>query len=944
MEAIFLKILNMSITATWLVLAVVVVRLLLKKAPKFISVLLWAIVGIRLICPFSFESVLSLIPSAETVPPSIIYSDTPAIESGVPIINNTINQVITENLAPTPEASVSPMQIITLVASVVWLVGIIAMVSYTVFSYLRIKRKVKEALLFKDNILLCDRIDTPFILGVLRPKIYLPSNIDKADMEYVIAHEKAHIKRRDHLWKPLGFLILAVYWFNPALWLGYILLCKDIEFACDQKVLKQMGSEIKKPYSNALINCSVPRKMISACPLAFGEVGVKGRIKSVLNYKKPAFWIVIVAIVTSIAVAVCFLTNPKKKLNNTGNNSTGSNNPNNNNSSNAVYIETDPDASAKHKVAISAYNKFLSGEITARRSDGTSYNVLQYGIHGDGIANFALGDVNNDNIPELFIHADHYAILSLNGNYLAEWYNSMSWQAICLLQNGAVLDTHSSVGVTYKYITFNANGIEKFVSFSKPAEGESNQIFYFGENGVSKEVSKAEWDQLTNPYFEQAKKTVELKWTKWEKKNNTAPNTSSAISQPQKEDLSKFSSWYSEGTDSGLSLSSIAALKERFPHYFNVSTKGGITVCIWQTSENDYRCFLMNSDSAAKSDQTFAYTSGTTIAETRAILSTYDIDKSDITVTPVKNPLSSYSYKIDNKYKEKVTKEFWKSDNLLYTMTPGVYVPISIEEMKEMALNTDKLGTNQDPYHLPVYKLDSLKALDDFKKSLNSETSAGKVEYANLSDFDDAIKSVDGEFFKTHSLIVIYHTSGSGSYRYDVHSIEYTDKSFKIHVVNTYMPGLDVTCDVKDWFITLAVPKTLIKNCNEFDADLNNVIVKPNINELKLKYPTYLNLYTKGGLDVYLWFTTREHVYGGILPTRLSGYTDTELESLAQSSASIDELRAILGYYVANGYIAKDKVKVKLISLSHTEFDYTDESARQYLEELLWSDHKFAAS
>ena len=421
-------------------------------------------------------------------------------------------------------------------------------------------------------------------------------------------------------------------------------------------------------------------------------------------------------------------------------------------------------------------------------------------------------------------------------------------------------------------------------------------------------------------------------------------STSSTTSQPQNDGLSKYTAWYSEGTDSGLSLSSIAALKERFPHYFNVSTKGGITVYIWQTSENDYRCFLMNSDSAAKSDQTFAYTSGTTIAETRAILSTYDIDKSDITVTPVKNPLSSYSYKIDNKYKEKVTKEFWKSDNLLYTMTPGVYVPISIEEMKEMALNTDKLSTNQDPYHLPVYKLDSLKALDDFKKSLNSETSAGKLEYANLSDFDDAIKSVDGEFFKTHSLIVIYHTSGSGSYRYDVHSIEYTDKSFKIHVVNTYMPGLDGTCDVKDWFITVAVPKTLIKNCNEFDADLNNVTVKPNIDELKLKYPTYLNLYTKGGLDVYLWFTTREHVYGGILPTRLSGYTDTELESLAQSSASIDELRAILGYYVANGYIAKDKVKVKLISLSHTEFDYTDESARQYLEELLWSDHKFAAS
>lgn len=314
MEAIFLKILNMSITASWLVLAIVILRLILKKAPKAISVFMWALVGVRLICPFSFESILSLIPSAETVPQDIIYSEAPAIHSGVPIFNSTVNPIISENLAPEVGASVNPMQIIAFVASVVWIVGIVAMVLYTVISYFRIHRKVREAVPYQDNIWLCDHIDTPFILGVIRPRIYLPSNMNEQDIEYVIAHEKAHLKRHDHWWKPLGFLLLVVYWFNPILWIAYILLCKDIELACDEKVIKDMGTEIKKPYSEALINCSVPRKMISACPLAFGEVGVKGRVKSVLNYKKPAFWIIVVAVVASIVVAVCFLTNPKQDI------------------------------------------------------------------------------------------------------------------------------------------------------------------------------------------------------------------------------------------------------------------------------------------------------------------------------------------------------------------------------------------------------------------------------------------------------------------------------------------------------------------------------------------------------------------------------------------------------------------------------------------------------
>ena len=311
MEVLLLKLLNMSITASWLVLAVVVLRLLLKKAPRAFIVVLWAFVGIRLICPFSFDSVFSLIPSVETIPQDIFYSPSPEIQSGVPVLNSVVNPVITDLFSPEPMTSVNPLQILAFAVSIVWIAGMAAMVLYTLISYFSIYRKVREAMPLRDNVFLCDTISTPFIFGIIRPRIYLPSDIKEEDIVYVIAHEKAHLKRRDHWWKPLAFLLLTVYWFNPVMWLAYILLCKDIEIACDEKVLRNMGIESKKPYAHALINCSIPRKRIAACPLAFGEVGVKGRIQSVLNYKKPAFWILFVAVISCVVVAVCFLTNPE---------------------------------------------------------------------------------------------------------------------------------------------------------------------------------------------------------------------------------------------------------------------------------------------------------------------------------------------------------------------------------------------------------------------------------------------------------------------------------------------------------------------------------------------------------------------------------------------------------------------------------------------------------
>lgn len=310
MEAVFLKVLNMSLTATWLALAVIVLRLVLKKVPKALMVALWGLVGIRLCCPFSFESALSLIPSPEPIPQDIVYADIPAIHSGIPFLNDTINPILSGSMAPNVGDSVNPMQVVTFVASAVWAVGICLMLLYMAVSFLSVRAKVREAALLKEIIWICDSIGTPFILGIVRPRIYLPSSLGEKDTEYVLAHERAHLKRKDHWWKPLGFLLLALHWFNPILWIAYVLLCRDIEVACDEKVLREKGVEIKKPYSEALINCSVPRRSIAACPLAFGEVGVKERVKKVLNYKKPAFWIIIAAVIALIVTAVCLLTDP----------------------------------------------------------------------------------------------------------------------------------------------------------------------------------------------------------------------------------------------------------------------------------------------------------------------------------------------------------------------------------------------------------------------------------------------------------------------------------------------------------------------------------------------------------------------------------------------------------------------------------------------------------
>lgn len=313
MDDVFLKLVNLSISASWLILAVLVLRGVLKKAPKWVMPLLWGVVALRLVCLFSIESALSLIPSAETIPSEIVT------ETREPVLYEQATLDIVTN--PTlPSAAEVPVgvsrqqaQVDFNIYSVLWLAGMAALLVHALVSAGKLKRKLATAILLRDNIYESEFVDSPFVFGVVKPNIYLPMHMDEGTAAYVIAHECAHLARRDHWWKVLGYLVLALHWFNPLVWVAYILFCRDIELACDEKVVKGLDGAARADYSQALLSCAAPKRAVAACPLAFGEGNIKTRVKSALHYKKPAFWVAAAAVLAVVIVAVCFLTNPRSE-------------------------------------------------------------------------------------------------------------------------------------------------------------------------------------------------------------------------------------------------------------------------------------------------------------------------------------------------------------------------------------------------------------------------------------------------------------------------------------------------------------------------------------------------------------------------------------------------------------------------------------------------------
>ena len=313
MDDVFLKLVNLSISASWLILAVLVLRVVLKKAPKWVMPLLWGVVALRLVCLFSIESALSLIPSAETIPSEIVT------ETREPVLYEQATLDIVTN--PTlPSAAEVPVGVSRQQAqvdfnfySVLWLAGMAALLVHALVSAGKLKRKLATAILLRDNIYESEFVDSPFVFGVVKPNIYLPMHMDEGTAAYVIAHECAHLARRDHWWKVLGYLVLALHWFNPLVWVAYILFCRDIELACDEKVVRGLDGAARADYSQALLSCAAPKRAVAACPLAFGEGNIKTRVKSALHYKKPAFWVAAAAVLAVVIVAVCFLTNPRSE-------------------------------------------------------------------------------------------------------------------------------------------------------------------------------------------------------------------------------------------------------------------------------------------------------------------------------------------------------------------------------------------------------------------------------------------------------------------------------------------------------------------------------------------------------------------------------------------------------------------------------------------------------
>lgn len=313
MDDVFLKLVNLSISASWLILAVLVLRVVLKKAPKWVMPLLWGVVALRLVCPFSIESALSLIPSAETIPSEIVT------ETREPVLYEQATLDIVTN--PTlPSAAEVPVgvsrqqaQVDFNIYSVLWLAGMAALLVHALVSAGKLKRKLATAILLRDNIYESEFVDSPFVFGVVKPNIYLPMHMDEGTAAYVIAHECAHLARRDHWWKVLGYLVLALHWFNPLVWVAYILFCRDIELACDEKVVRGLDGAARADYSQALLSCAAPKRAVAACPLAFGEGNIKTRVKSALHYKKPAFWVAAAAVLAVVIMAVCFLTNPRSE-------------------------------------------------------------------------------------------------------------------------------------------------------------------------------------------------------------------------------------------------------------------------------------------------------------------------------------------------------------------------------------------------------------------------------------------------------------------------------------------------------------------------------------------------------------------------------------------------------------------------------------------------------
>lgn len=608
MEQVFITLLNASITAGYLVLAVLLLRPILKKAPKFIRCILWGLVGIRLVLPFSLESILSLIPNAEPIPSEIVTTATPTVQTGLTFFNHAVNPILIQSMAPAPTDTVTPMQIFMGIAWKVWLAGMIAMVIYSVFSFLLLKRKLREGVTEGGNIWLCDRISSPFLLGLFRPRIYLPSDLADADKDYVLAHERAHIRRKDHWWKPLGFLLLTVYWFNPLMWVAYIFLCRDIEFACDEKVIKELGDDHKASYSQSLIRCSVPKKMISACPVAFGEEGIKGRIKSVLNYKKPAFWIILIAIFLCIVVAVCFLTNPPKT-------EESQNTPTNEYRFRATVVEIYDDSLLVKPLEGTEMETADRILVEFPPDHSETYTVGDWvQIHYDGM----IQELYPAIIPNTIAIYNLQALSSYIGQSTEFNYGPLAETEFDIDHDGIVESCSITCGPTSGLFTIVFTAYENGIP-------EYQNIFNINSCNLS---FRTEADGIT----------VLVGTPSNESKEEKVFDISIQDEQIVLSDGMENALYWG-----GFSENTLSAVRKKYPHFLGLSAFKGLEVYVWKNG--DWRCGVRGGTNRnATQEELQAFGEGATLWEMAVILSAYGITRDEVAILYSYDPAFSGEY------------------------------------------------------------------------------------------------------------------------------------------------------------------------------------------------------------------------------------------------------------------------------------------------------------
>ena len=612
MAEIFLKLVNMSISGGWVVLALLVLRLLCHKAPRWIYVILWGIVAVRLVCPISVESVMSLIPSAETVSPDIMTSPSPEIHTGVAMLNSAINPVIGASFAPDPTTSANPLQIWIPIFAGIWVMGMAFLLGYTLISYIRLKKRVGTAILLRENVYESENVSSPFVLGTVKPKIYLPFRMDKEAVAHVIAHEKAHIARKDHWWKPLGFLLLALHWFNPLMWLAYALLCRDIEIACDEKVIRTLGSDARADYSRALLACSVNRRMIAACPLAFGEVGVKDRIKSVLSYKKPSFWITLVAVIGCIALALCFLTDPP-----VGDNS--------DERRDAIMAEEEYTVwrQEKARVGLSVPVSALTEECYT--SQGKTYENKSVIVYEDETTTVFLKHIQAQTDTQLLMQFDFsYDLPEEKGSFLIPWTKT---------ENG-----FTTTADLLEYTVRDDNDVYENAVLLQ-GQGPDDLMGYYVKKGVCRKAEGyLSFDVVLN------------RVSYYRNDLGKSESTHGGAEGPQNVILSV--------TDT-----EVEKLRAKFPNYFDLPVSKGLEVYIWQMAADSYSCGLLPARNLAytKEELWDLHKSPATLEEMKIIVATYlsSVPKESVEICPIQMPHSSYAYTIDKAYREELKSLFW---------------------------------------------------------------------------------------------------------------------------------------------------------------------------------------------------------------------------------------------------------------------------------------------